>query len=385
MTASQSLKKFYKSAALVAVVLFLTVNSGFTLGAAISTKGKNADQNGVLQTIDSAVQQYKNADQPDIVLLGSSLIMSPVWTADHKQFSNVSDFYRHHRSYLLEKKLTLNGEQPERVFSFAVPGAMVSDMDLIVDKVLIGPKKPNLVVYGVAPRDFMDDLAGGETKTPTFQRLGDVSDLSKDNFAGASVDEKLELVFNRVVYLFGKRTRYQSKTDAFIRKLAHQAASSPQDQFTAVAANLNVCPLFQDKKILWQKSLDEYHMRYQRFNQIQFKKQQQFLQDLLSTCKKNNMNVLLVNMPLTQTNLGLMPDGLYDKYLSMLHEISDKNNVSLLDLTEKRYSDDCFYDTVHLNEVGAEPFLSSLSQSIRDERSRTSLASRAQRPAQKPL
>ncbi|MFW1420207.1 hypothetical protein ACEV8X_22520, partial [Vibrio parahaemolyticus] len=79
----------------------------------------------------------------------------------------------------------------------------------------------------------------------------------------------------------------------------------------------------------------------------------------------NNMNVLLVNMPLTQTNLGLMPDGLYANYLSMLHEISDKNNVSLLDLAQNKYSDDCFYDTVHLNEIGAEPFLSSLSQSIR--------------------
>ncbi|MFX5972531.1 hypothetical protein ABTE98_19220, partial [Acinetobacter baumannii] len=89
---------------------------------------------------------------------------------------------------LLEKKLTENGGHEERVFSFAVPGAMVSDMDLILDKVLTGPKKPSLIVYGVAPRDFMDDLAGGETKTATFQRLGDVSDLGKENFAASSVD-----------------------------------------------------------------------------------------------------------------------------------------------------------------------------------------------------
>lgn len=360
----------------MAIGLFLALNSSFTFGAAVNSHAKNADQNGVLQTIDSAVQQYKNIEQPDIVLLGSSLIMSPVWTADYKKFVNVSDFYRHHRSYLLERKLSQDGGQPERVFSFAVPGAMVSDMDLIVDKVLTGTKKPSLIVYGVAPRDFMDDLAGGETKTATFQRLGDVSDLNKENFACASSDEKLELVFNRLVFLFGKRTRYQTKTDAFIRKVAHQAVATPQDQFMA-AANLNVCPLFQDKKILWQKSLDEYHMRYQKFNQIQFKKQQLFLQDLVATCKKNNIGLLLVNMPLTQTNLSLMPDGLYAKYLSMLRDVSDKNNISLLDLTGKKYGDDCFYDTVHLNEVGAEPFLSTLSQSIRDAQAHSALASRA--------
>ncbi|HEY9756137.1 MAG TPA: D-alanyl-lipoteichoic acid biosynthesis protein DltD [Oculatellaceae cyanobacterium] len=372
-------KKLHKSAALAAVLLFLGLNAGFSYGAANGGKAKNSDQNGVVQTIDSAVQQYKKAETPDVVLLGSSLIMSPVWTADYKKFVNVNDFYRHHRSYLLEKKLSAETNEELKVFSFAVPGAMVSDMDLIVDKMLTGTKKPQLVVYGVAPRDFMDDLAGGETKTATFQRLGDVSDLSKNNFAASTVDEKLELVFNRAVYLFGKRTRYQSKTDAFVRKVAHQAIAAPQDQFAVAANNLNVCPLLQDKKILWQKSLDEYHMRYQRFNQIQFKKQEQFLQDMLTSCKKNNIEVLLVNMPLTQTNLGLMPEGLYQKYLGMLKETASKNNVAILDLGEMKYGDECFYDTVHLNEIGAEPFLSSVSQSIHEQRSRSALASRAQK------
>ena len=372
-------KKFYKSAAVAAVLLFLGLNAGFGYGAASSGKAKNSDQNGVVQTIDSAVQQYSKADTPDVVLLGSSLIMSPVWTADYKKFVNVNDFYRHHRSLLLEKKLSDANEQM-KVFSFAVPGAMVSDMDLIVDKMLVGSKKPQLVVYGVAPRDFMDDLAGGETKTATFQRLGDVTDLNKNNFAASTVDEKLELVFNRAVYLFGKRTRYQAKADAFVRKVAHQATTAPQDQFAVAANAMNVCPLLQDKKILWQKSLDEYHMRYQRFNQIQFKKQEQFLQDMLTSCKKNNIEVVLVNMPLTQTNLGLMPEGLYQKYLGMLKETANKNNIALLDLGEKRYGDECFYDTVHLNEIGAEPFLSSLSQTIHEQRTRSALASRAQKP-----
>ncbi len=375
-----STKKFYKSAALVAIGLFLTLNGSFTLSAALgSARIRGLDQNGVLQTIDSAVQQYKVAEQPDVVLLGSSLIMSPVWTADFHRYGHVGDFYRHHRSYQLEKKLQADGGQPTRVFSFAVPGAMVSDMDLIVDKVLTGAKKPSLVVYGVAPRDFMDDLAGGETKTATFSRLGEVSDLGKQNFAASTTDEKLELVFNRACYLFGKRTRYQAKTDDYFRKLAHTASVQNQDQF-ATAANLNVCPLFQPKPILWQKSLDEYRMRYQRFNQTQFKKQEQFLQDMISTCEKNGMRILLVNMPLTETNIKLMPDGLYDRYRSMLRDISAKNNISLLDLTKQQYKDDYFYDTVHLNDAGAEQFLTSLNHFIRDEQGHLSLASRAVKP-----
>jgi lysophospholipase L1-like esterase len=82
-------------------------------------------------------------------------------------------------------------------------------------------------------------------------------------------------------------------------------------------------------------------------------------------------------MPLTETNIKLMPDGLYDKYRTMLRDISAKNNISLLDLTKQKYKDDYFYDTVHLNDAGAEPFLTSLNKSIREEQAHSSLASRS--------
>jgi hypothetical protein len=375
---NQSRKDWIHSSTVFALAIFFVVNGCLALAATIhSARSKNVDQNGVWQTIESALEQYRAGPRPAIVLLGSSLVMSPLWTADFKRFSGVADFYRHHRSYLLERNLEAlasrkrqNGKSDKcRVFSFAVPGAMVSDMDLILGKVLVGPRKPDLVVYGVAPRDFMDDLAGSETKTVVFQKLGDVGDLSKSNFADTSIDEKLELVVNKMFYLFGKRTRYQAKTDSFLRKIAHQSARDSTDQLLA-AANANICPLFQDRKILWQKSLDEYRMRYQRFNQLQYRKQQAFLQDLLATCHKNDIAILLVNMPLTRANLDLMPPGQYENYLSMLRECAKRNDVSLVDLHSDQYPDLSFYDTVHLNDEGAQTFLSTLSQAICREQDR---------------
>ena len=120
------------------------------------SSNKNQDQNGVLRTIDTAMQQYEKTSRPDVVLLGSSLIMSPVWTADFHRFGfpAVQDFYRHHHYKMLEQALTAKGESTKQVFSFAVPGAMVSDMYLVVDKLLKGDKAPPVVVYGVAPPRF---------------------------------------------------------------------------------------------------------------------------------------------------------------------------------------------------------------------------------------
>ncbi len=359
-----------KSTALLALGLFILLNGSFSLAAALNTKAsKNSDQNGVLQTIDSAIQQFKDGGRPDVVLLGSSLIMAPVWTADFKRwgFAGAGDFYRHHHSKILETELSQSGRRPIEVFSFAVPGAMVSDMYLVADKILTGNKAPSLVVYGVAPRDFMDDLAAGETRTVVFDRLGEVADLNRSNFATSSFDEKFELILDRTIYLFGKRTRYQAKADSFCRRVIACASENRQDNDLFTATTAAVFPLFQDRQVLWRKSVDEYHMRYQKFNQTQFVKQQQFLQDLITTCNNRHTKLLLVNMPLTKRNLQLMPDGLYEKYLSSLETIARENSVPLLDLSKANYSDQCFYDTVHLNEVGAKSFLGSLAKVIRND------------------
>ena len=327
---------------------------------------KNQDQNGVFRTIDTAIQQYSQSPRPDVVLLGSSLIMSPVWTADFRRFGfpAVADFYRHHHYKMLEQALTGQGEAPKQVFSFAVPGAMVSDMYLVVDKLLKGDKTPPLVVYGVGPRDFMDDLASGETATAVFSRLGDVSDLNRSSFSNATFDEKFELLLDRSIYLYGKRVRYQTKVDSFVRKVAMKATAEKNgvDPFATTA---DVFPLFQDRKILWQRSLDEYRMRYQKFNAVQYATQRRFLQDLLTTCHDRQIDVLLVNMPLTDDNRKLMPPGLYKSYLDNLQTVAKTNSVPLLDLSKEQFPDQCFYDTVHLNEAGAKLFQAQLQKVLR--------------------
>jgi hypothetical protein len=364
----------FRSTAAFAAAVFVLVNCGLGVAAALNSKAmKSSDQNGVLQTIDSGIQQFKLSKRADVVLLGSSLVMAPVWTADFKKLglAAVGSFYTYHRFDMLARALSQHRRQPLEVFSFAVPGAMVSDMYLVVEKLLADQKAPSLVIYGIAPRDFMDDLAAGETKTAVFQRLGDVSDLNHSDFAKAGFDEKLELVMDRGFYLFGKRTRYQAKVDQCCRKIAERQITDRQSADAkggdVFATTAGVFPLLQDPKILWRKSVDEYHMRYQKFNQHQFTKQEQFLRDTLSTCNKRGIQVLLVNMPLTQANLDLMPPGLYDKYLQSVRAIARDNSVALLDLSADKFGNQCFYDTVHLNEIGAKELLGRLTTAIRDD------------------
>lgn len=350
-----------KPASLAAFLLFLSINACLALAGALnSAQNQYADQKGVFETIDSAIQQFKKEKtRPNIVMLGSSLIMSPVWASDFVTFPGVGDFYRHHHSILLAKLLSKPDQDPWSVFSFAVPGGMVSDMYLIVDKLLAGARAPDLIIYGIAPRDFMDDLAGAETKTAVFQRLGTVSDLGRSQFATSTQDEKLELLLNRSIYLFSKRNRYQARVEVFARKLMFGG-----DKPSALKPEVAICPLLEDHDVLWRRSLEEYRMRYHRFSQTQFKKHEGFLRDLLSECREKQIEIVLVNMPLTKANLNLMPDGVYDRYKKELTDITNEYSVPFIDLSLQKYADMYFYDTVHLNRLGGQEFLQTLSQWI---------------------
>lgn len=317
-----------------------------------------------MQSIDSAVQQFATTKHPEIILLGSSLIMSPVWSADFHKWgpAAVEDFYRHHHFKMLEQALTREGSPKTQVFSFAVPGAMVSDMFLIVDKLLKGEKAPTLVVYGVGPRDFVDGLASSETKTAVFSRLGDVSDLNRADFQGAEAHEKLEFFLDHNFFLCSKRGHYQAKTNAFCRKLISK--TSDEGASVASSANASAFPLSMDPKVLKERSLEEYRMRYQGITDRQFATQKKFMNNTLDTCRRRGIKVLLVNMPLTSSNLALMPTGFYARYLNDLQTIAKEKQVALLDLSRKNLPDACFYDSVHLNAAGAESLLSCLKTAI---------------------
>lgn len=364
-TSSGRKRKFpYGAAALWAVVVFLLINFGLSFATGHRLKGKPEDGGATISACDSAVRQFSETKEtPSVVLIGSSVLMAPLWSADVRRFSAVPDVYHHHRCLELERMLEKRGLGRQQVFTFALPGLMISDGYLLADKLLRGDKKPRLLVYGLAPRDFMDDLLTGETRTVVFQRLMDLSDLPRlGDLYLSTPKEKMDFIFNNVVYLYGKRWRYQDKMThlwkrTFGRILPQTAGADEGDGAQVEQQFL----LGQNRKLVWAKSIEEYGARYKHFNRAQFSKQEHFLEALLQESGKRDINVVLVNMPLTTDNLNLMPAGFYSNYISAVRTLADKYGAPLLNLQEDRgYKSGSFYDTVHLNDVGGQRFLSAL-------------------------
>lgn len=366
-----------------ALLAFLAINLALA-GNGQTASGeskKDAIQKSLAQA--TSVLETRAGTEP-VVLIGSSLILAPLWSVDVADGAFFKDCMQHHTSSHLEKLV----DRP--VVSLATAGQFVSDTYLITEKLLNGKQRPSVLIYGVAPRDFMDDTTGGLAMTSVFDSLVETKDFSKiDKLFFNNFDERGDFVLNRSVFLYRKRGRYQAKVQDFAAKfedkmlaqlpVSNQAgsvtgASTDANTKPASSANLatNADPLANfllggDRDAVWKQSIEEYAKRYKHFNAKQFDKQKECFRALTALCAERKIKLCVVAMPLTDDNLKLMPPGLYQRYISFVKEATKEAAVPFLDLqSAKAYDESNFYDTVHLNSKGGEKFLSTVSNLVRE-------------------
>jgi len=100
------------------------------------------------------VKAWKATPQaPNICFLGSSLVQCALKNSDPTFLSHV---------------LT-HDDAPS--FSWALGGENASDAYMIASTMMSGAKKPRLVIYGIAPRDLLDNNVKSPVSTDIFRYL----------------------------------------------------------------------------------------------------------------------------------------------------------------------------------------------------------------------
>ncbi len=325
-------------------------------------------------------QKEKRA--PDITLMGSSLMMAAVHGGD-ATFENTSQKVAlHHKSSLLESLLKNKFQTDYSTFSFSLSGEMASDAYVLADTLLEGEKQPKVIIYGIAPRDLMDNALKSPASTEIFRFVSRVKDPTEVAISARnSFWSVAEYGLEKLSFLYGHRpdflflqheatkgllcdvgykdikdevhTTFEIRRQAFIELpedsgpnevLVHPPSASPNE---------------------YSDNLPEYRYRYSSFKEKQFKEQVSYLEKLLALGQERGIKIILVNMPLTTDNVGTMPAGFYDRYLKTISELCAKHQSQLLDLNKpedfpKRY----FADSAHLNSRGGERFFEVLSERL---------------------
>lgn len=354
----------YLSSAIFATVLFFTAN-----GVASSFMQRDPFASANKSWIWWAVRDLCQSPPPQIAILGSSLMLAAVNDGDATYLHTQLDAVLHHRSVFFESLLTNRRALPVRTASLAVGGQMASDVYAICAALFSNAAyKPKAVIWGIAPRDFIDSTFTDVQSSEIVRYLGRVarSDLlGEKRSIWSTFDAKLE----DSLYLYGNRVQFLSQTIAGV-SMPLGSLMPPQEAATAQALRKIITRAGVDDNLPGQwlvapyapnvsfsDNTAEYKQRYRPFKPWLFNKQLGYLEKSLQFCRRHGVRMILVNMPLTNANLCLIPDGVYAQYSSRVQELAVAYDAEFVDFNQNGcFTPSEFADTVHLNGLGGMKF-----------------------------
>jgi Protein of unknown function (DUF1574) len=330
--------------------------------------------------IDDFLNKRKGAAK--VIFLGSSLMLTPLNTADAKFLDRNLDATEHHESCYFNELIRRKTGNNVSNFNFALPGEMPSDAFLITESLLGKEKKPKMIVYGVGPRDFMDNLLANPTTTDPYRYLSPLSSdtKGKSSFNERSWEEQLRYLIGQIFDPSEKREELSTGARLISRNFADR-----QLRFAKMSQTIrSLLPCYHPMEIApgesifkadnslakdrFVNSLEEYRKRYGALNWNTYLTQFYFLTKLLEQARLQHIEVVLLEMPVTSVNRKLIPSVIWNSYQANLRVLARSKGARFIDLqNSQRFTDDDFGDTVHLNTVGGTKMLEILVDNLLGE------------------
>lgn len=317
---------------------------------------------------------------PNIAVLGSSLMVSAIAGCDANYLKKPLDLTKYHHVTYLDDTLTKAVGGTFRSYNLSAPGQMPSDAYLCLRAMVEKSTRPDVVIYGLAPRDFIDSTLAGPNDTEPFKyltRFVNIDDVATHEFR--SVWTKLDWCLQRLVFMYGYsldfRLAISDAADSAINKyLPAPWTRRPFTWWDRVKLLPHYLPAeihpeavisspLTANKIKFTDNTLEYMRRYKSPDPDTFNTQMYFLRKMAEFCKRERIQLVLVNMPIMHRNADMLPKDLYTKYLKEMTKFAWNQNVVYYDLCDFcKYEQRDYYDTVHLNAFGGKKFFDNLAK-----------------------
>ncbi|MDP3509910.1 MAG: DUF1574 family protein [Candidatus Melainabacteria bacterium] len=332
-----------------------------------------------------------------VLLLGSSLVVAPalqceaIYTGkEFKRFHQrrLTSFENYLESSLVKETGPNYGSKPVassvRSYCLAMGGQMASDALLVAKEVLPASSDTNAgtsIVYGIAPRDFQDNLFPRIDASPIFRIFAQASDLPQlfESEPAMTAVDRTSAIGERISSLYRYRTDWQNlfairakrtieKCLPFVvfDKYYDTLALKPQKKGLLPGEAIGT-PLVVPNSAVdhadWQTTAEEYRRRYNPVKVARAEAQFNYFEKLLHLCQERKVNLMVVNMPLSQDNMKALPKGFYKQYLSRADQLCAQYGVEFVDLNQGVWTSNSNYvDSVHLKPENSKAFMQKLAQ-----------------------
>jgi len=323
-------------------------------------------------------------DQHQIALLGSSLMVSAVSGCDAIYLNHDLDMTSYHKAQYLDHLLGAKHGTTFDTFDLSIPGQIPSDAYMMLRAMTAIAAPPKVVIYGIAPRDFIDSTLSSPLDTEAFHYLSRIVDL---NDIAAGLYQEPLTKFNRFleqhIYFYGHSLDFQISATIALNNAINMFVPKPWTAHnfthwdrTKLLPHYHAGELYPTamqasphaEKFCRHDFIDntrDYTDRYKNPRPQVFNTQLFFLGQLANLCHKDGIELILVNMPITDKNVSILTPTRYIDYLNKLRAFGRANDVSIFDLADfKKYTREDFHDLVHLNGYGGRKFFDSLGDAI---------------------
>ena len=224
---------------------------------------------------------------------------------------------------------------------------------LTFSKIYLNYIHPKVLVYGITPQDINRNSPSGQNLTDKIERAPLTLVESRDSFAGWLLGQALD---SSVLF------RY--------RFVLHQYLLSAGSLPAPVKIYFNKRGFVASNERLSDVSPTSRGIYYNKDGVLNYNPtgtQLTALQELMAYCREQKVQLVLLNMPLSDNYYGNFrsPDD-YQRYLSTVAQLAGEFNVPLWDMENlpevAKFNDDKFADFNHLNRFGAKELSALLAE-----------------------
>lgn len=332
-----------------------------------------------------AATDYKQQDPPpNVVLLGSSVVMQGSWFAEsdyrHRDVELIVDHNSDCLESIIEKKVP--GIRP-RCFNFALPGSMASDMCMVAKAMFTGERTPDIAVIGLHPRDFFDNTFHTPAGTKHYRYMARFTDTQGlTDMAIPSLWDRVRFFAQEASYFTWRAKELQIIAGESLRKVLspwlNTLRPSPLDsvkeedrRFALFQHELNrgLWIAHPDTPWLYIDSAFDCKRRLGKPYKEMFENQKQWLKLCLETCKQRGITPMLVVMPVSDVARQFMAPGTYERHVSMVKDFSKEFNCDFVNTNdESKFVVQDFTDWAHLGSSGGRKALETIGNAIASDK-----------------
>jgi hypothetical protein len=255
---------------------------------------------------------------------------------------------------------------------------MVSDNYLIMRSLMTTQRKPKVAVLGLSVRDFMDNGVRCPGATPAFKffsRYTPIDDIIEVSLPRAW--DRLDFYSKKGIYLWGKKLDLQVALSELTKTTLTQpfanyfgksqlAEADPSKNLPMnVRSEVEWFPVTAHQPAEWADNRAEYKRRYRTAHESLMGTEFEFLRKSAELAKKNKIELLIVNMPLTPENRELMPAGLFEDYRARLGQFCKEHAITFVDLDgNPKFVRADYYDTAHMNGTGGKKLADTIVETL---------------------